>query len=142
MNNRVYTLLFLMFLTTGFGSLKVKDASMKPIAPQSTSVDIIALYKLADKFRDASYESLAIATRDTAKILGDSYLYKAVKGAALLGLLYQIGQYLKKHPTDDILIYAYTMLTGFATTVYWFMGDFGKSYTTTFSPWYEFAQTS
>ncbi len=140
MKNNVYKLLLPMLLVTSFGVIKAGELSVKPIAPQSTSLDIIVLYNLADTLKGLGFEKLAISTRDTAKILGDSFLYWTVKLGALLGLLYQTNEEFNKHPDNKTLSYAsgqITLLTSYFTA---FLGNWGKPYTYSFKPAYDFAQ--
>lgn len=140
MKNSFYKLLLPMLLVTGFGAMKAEEVSMKPVAPRKTSVDIISLYILADKLAQSGFESLAISTRDTAKILGDSYLYTTVKLAALAGLLYQIIQSLKKVPNNYLLLVAYSLIiNAWGSLFYALTGDFGRPYSESFKPWYDFA---
>jgi hypothetical protein len=139
MKNKVYKLLLPMLLVTSFGAMKAGEVSMKPIAPHSTSADIIILYKLADTLDQSGLKSLATLTRDTASILGNSYIYRAVKMTALLSLLYQVGQKLKNNPANDALMGAYVALYQLGLMTYFLAGDFGKPYTEKFKPWYDFA---
>lgn len=139
MKNNVYKLMLPVLLVTNFGAVRAGEFSAKPIAPKVASFDIIMLYELADTLAGLGFQNLAISARDTAKILGDSFIYWTVKLAALMGLSYQVSQTYQQDPNNKTLFQAYMdigLLTAYFRS---FLGDFGKSYTKNFMPFYDFA---
>jgi hypothetical protein len=123
MKNKVYKLLLPMLLVTSFGAMKAGELPVKPIAPKVTSFDVFILYNMADTFAGLGFNNLAIATRDTAKILGDSFLYWSVKAAALIGLAYQVDQAYQKNSDNKTLFAAWMDIALLATYFSNFLGN-------------------
>lgn len=67
--------------------------------------------------------------RDTEKTLKDSYLYRTIKRAALLGLLGLIAKTLKENSGDYLLQQGYIGVIGMERVLGWLFGDDEQSYT-------------